>query len=148
MNTASRKIVIGFFFLQLTVMQGFAQWYNPDKVNKKAQQLNEEAYEVAQEGNYTGAITLLDKALQADPKFLDAILSKAGIYGNLKNYDLSVKEYENALEVLNTMDYAMDLKKALIYIKLKDYERANLLLKKICIKITKIYTSNSILKSL
>ena len=41
-----------------------------------------------------------------------------------------LKEYENALEVLNTMDYAMDLKKALIYIKLKDYERANLLLKK------------------
>ncbi|HRD42135.1 MAG TPA: OmpA family protein [Ferruginibacter sp.] len=99
MNTASRKIVIGFFFLQLTVMQGFAQWYNPDKVNKKAQQLNEEAYEAAQEGNYTGAITLLDKALQADPKFLDAILSKAGIYGNLKNYPLSVKEYENAFKL-------------------------------------------------
>lgn len=99
MNTASRKIVIVFFFLLVTVMQGFAQWYNPDKVNKKAQQLNEEAYEAAQEGNYTGAITLLDKALQADPKFLDAILSKAGIYGNLKNYPLSVKEYENAFKL-------------------------------------------------
>jgi tetratricopeptide (TPR) repeat protein len=41
-----------------------------------------------------------------------------------------LKEYESALEVLNTMDYAMDLKKALIYIKLKDYEKASLLLKK------------------
>ena len=41
-----------------------------------------------------------------------------------------LKEYENALEVLNSMDYAMDLKKALIYIKLKDFQKAALFLRK------------------
>lgn len=91
----ARRLAIVFFLLSITG-KVFAQWYNPDKVNKKAQQINESAYEAAQDGKYNDAIALLDKAIEADPKFLDAILSKAGIYGNLKNYQASVSEYEKA----------------------------------------------------
>lgn len=90
-----KKLFLNVFFI-LVCSCSFAQWYNPDKVNKKALQINESAYEAAQNGNYAGAISLLNKALEADPKFLDAILSKAGIYGNLKNYQASVTEYEKA----------------------------------------------------
>ena len=90
-----KKLFLNVFFI-LVCSCSFAQWYNPDKVNKKALQINESAYEAAQNGNYAGAITLLNKALEADPKFLDAILSKAGIYGNLKNYQASASEYEKA----------------------------------------------------
>lgn len=76
--------------------------------------------------------------ISKDNKYLDTIVKTSKKYKNLSEHSkrmlsdtyIILKEYENALEVLNTMDYAMDLKKALIYIKLKDYERANLLLKK------------------
>ena len=76
--------------------------------------------------------------ISKDNKYLDTIVKTSKKYKILSEHSkrmlsdtyIILKEYENALEVLNTMDYAMDLKKALIYIKLKDYERANLLLKK------------------
>jgi tetratricopeptide (TPR) repeat protein len=76
--------------------------------------------------------------ISKDNKYLDTIIKVSKKFKNLSEHSkrmlsdtyIILKEYENALEVLNTMDYAMDLKKALIYIKLKDYEKANLLLKK------------------
>ena len=76
--------------------------------------------------------------ISKDNKYLDTIVKTSKKYKNLSEHSkrmlsdtyIILKEYENALEVLNTMDYAMDLKKALIYIKLKDYIRANLFLKK------------------
>ena len=76
--------------------------------------------------------------ISKDNKYLDTIVSVSKKYKDLSEHTkrmladtyIILKEYENALNILNTMDYAMDLKKALIYIKLKDYEKANLLLKK------------------
>ncbi len=76
--------------------------------------------------------------ISKDNKYLDTIVKISKKYKNLSEHSkrmlsdtyIILKEYENALEILNTMDYAMDLKKALIYIKLKDYEKANILLKK------------------
>lgn len=41
-----------------------------------------------------------------------------------------LKDYDMALTLLNAMDYSSDLKKALLLIKLKDYEKADLLLNK------------------
>ena len=52
-----KKLFLNVFFI-LVCSCSFAQWYNPDKVNKKALQINESAYEAAQNGNYAGAITL------------------------------------------------------------------------------------------
>lgn len=76
--------------------------------------------------------------ISKDNKYLDTIVKTSKKYKNLSEHSkrmlsdtyIILKEYENALQILNTMDYAMDLKKALIYIKLKDYEKANILLKK------------------
>lgn len=76
--------------------------------------------------------------ISKDNKYLETIVKTSKQFRNLSEHTkrmladtyIILKEYENALEVLDTMDYAMDLKKALIHIKLKDYEKANLLLKK------------------
>jgi len=76
--------------------------------------------------------------ISKDNKYLDTIVKVSKKYKNLSEHTkrmladtyIILKEYENALEVLNSMDYTMDLKKALIYIKLKDYEKAALLLRK------------------
>jgi tetratricopeptide (TPR) repeat protein len=76
--------------------------------------------------------------ISKDNKYLDTIIKVAKKSKNLSEHSkrmvsdtyIILKDYESALEILNTMDYTMDLKKALIYIKLKEYEKANLLLKR------------------
>jgi Tfp pilus assembly protein PilF len=62
-----------------------AQWYDPDKVNKKAGDMYGQAYEDATAGNYAAALVKLNDALKAEPRFVDVYLSRAGIYANLKN---------------------------------------------------------------
>ncbi len=77
----------------------FAQWYDPEKVNKKAGEIYGYAYEEAQAGNYDAAIIKLNDALKAEPKFVDVYLSRAGIYANLKKYNLSVSDFETAFKM-------------------------------------------------
>jgi tetratricopeptide (TPR) repeat protein len=76
-----------------------AQWYDPEKINKKAAAIYGEAYENAQEGLYNEAIAKLNDALKYEPKFVDVYLSRAGIYANLKNYSSSVADFEKGLEL-------------------------------------------------
>jgi len=92
-----------FYLLLLAIsclpLISHAQWYDPEKINKKAADIYAEAYENAQEGNYTAAIAKLNDALKAEPKFVDVYLSRAGIYANLKNYTASVADFEKGLEM-------------------------------------------------
>jgi outer membrane protein OmpA-like peptidoglycan-associated protein/tetratricopeptide (TPR) repeat protein len=74
-----------------------AQWYDPEKVNKKAGDIYGQAYEQATAGNYPLAIQLINQSLVIEPKFVDAYLSKAGIFANLKKYDSSVIDFEKGL---------------------------------------------------
>lgn len=87
----------------------FAQWYDPDKVNKKAGEIYGLAYEDAQEQKYEAAISKINQALAIEPRFLDAYLSRAGIYANLKKYDSSVIDYEKsfALDSVYSMTYLL-----------------------------------------
>lgn len=73
-----------------------------------------------------------------DNKYLDSIVKA---YKRFKNASepakrmvadtyVILKDYENALAVLNTIEYPTDLKKGLIYIKLNDFEKAEYHLKK------------------
>lgn len=76
--------------------------------------------------------------ISKDTKYLDSIIKVSKKTKTLSEDSkrmvvdtyVVLKEYENALEVLNSMENSMDLKKALIYMKLKDYEKANFFLKK------------------
>ncbi len=88
-----------FLILNSLFLISSAQWYDPDKVNKKAGVVYGTAYEEAQEGKYKESIVHLNEAIKLDPKFVDVYLSRAGIYANLKNYPASVKDFETALNM-------------------------------------------------
>ncbi|MDB5279966.1 MAG: OmpA/MotB domain protein [Ferruginibacter sp.] len=76
-----------------------AQWYSPEKVNKKAYAIYESAYQNAMDQKYDAAIADIDKAISIDPKFVEAWLTKAGIYADQKKYDSSVINFEKALQL-------------------------------------------------
>lgn len=70
--------------------------YDPSKVSKKASALYDKAIETARDGNFQEGIRLLKDAVKMDPKFMDAWLSIAGMYGELKNYQSAIENYEKA----------------------------------------------------
>jgi outer membrane protein OmpA-like peptidoglycan-associated protein len=75
-----------------------AAWsqYRPEKVNKKATQLYSKALEQAQGDDFKGGIETLQQAVRIDPGFEEAFLSLAGMYGELKNYQGAIDNYEKA----------------------------------------------------
>lgn len=73
--------------------------FNPGKVNKKAAQLYSKAMEIASDGNFPAAIKQLESAVKIDPKFADAYLSIAGMYGEQKDYDQAIVYYEKAKNI-------------------------------------------------
>ncbi len=70
-----------------------AQWYDPTKVNTKLGYKYAEAITEARSRNYTRAIQLLDECIAADAKFVDAYLSKAGVFSEQKKYKPAVEFY-------------------------------------------------------
>jgi outer membrane protein OmpA-like peptidoglycan-associated protein/tetratricopeptide (TPR) repeat protein len=93
------KAVLFFFTAGILHFFSHAQWYNPDKVSKKAGDIYGQAYEEARDGKYKEAIAHLNEALKLDPKFLDVYLSRAGVYANMKDYKSSVADFETALRM-------------------------------------------------
>lgn len=87
------KNILSLLFISLS-LASFAQTYNPDKVNKKAIDLFERALLKLQDGQLKEAIPGLKKAIETDPSYVDAILSLAGVYGELKDYKTAVQQYE------------------------------------------------------
>ena len=94
----SRKILL-LLFAHFLFLNSWAQWYNPEKVNKKAAEIYGKAYDDAQNEQYTAAMEKIAKALELDPKFVDAWLTRAGIFANLKKYDSSVADFEKGLQL-------------------------------------------------
>ncbi len=76
-----------------------AQWYNPEKVNTKAADIYAQAYTAANDQQYSAAIAKIKEAISIEPKFVDAYLSRAGIYANLKKYDSSVMDFETGISL-------------------------------------------------
>jgi outer membrane protein OmpA-like peptidoglycan-associated protein/tetratricopeptide (TPR) repeat protein len=87
-------------FLPLLLLVSFfsasAQWYDPSKVPVKLGYKYGEALNEAKLRNYTKALQQLDECIAADAKFVDAWLSKAGIYSEMKQYPQSVELYQKA----------------------------------------------------
>ena len=101
--TVHHKSYIKFFLtsyiLLLTSYITNAQWYDPEKVNAKANSIYIEAINNARNEKYSVAIDQINEALKIDPKLVDAYLSLGGIYANLKNYDQSVTNFEKAFSL-------------------------------------------------
>ncbi|MEO7922502.1 MAG: OmpA family protein [Chitinophagaceae bacterium] len=97
-----------FFFLILfcTLYPAFSQ-YNPEKINKKAIALYNQAQERAIDENYASAAGLLLQAIEADKNYVDAYLGLGSIYGKIKNYKSSTLYFEKAfaLDSVYTLDY-------------------------------------------
>lgn len=74
-----------------------AQWYDPEKVNKKAAAIYVKAYDFAMNGEYEKSIIAINDALKIEPKYVEAYLSRASVYAELKNYKLSVDDFEKAM---------------------------------------------------
>lgn len=72
----------------------FAQ-YDPNKVNKKAANLYEQAMVKLEKEGIQSSISTLQQAIKQDANFMDAYLSIAGLY-------LELKEYKNALDYYQT----------------------------------------------
>ncbi len=94
-----RKTVLSFLLFTFSFLLTNAQWYDPEKVNKKAGDIYGQAYEEATAGNYPAALKHLSEALILEPKFVDVFLSRAGIYAEQKNYAASVTDFETGLKM-------------------------------------------------
>lgn len=84
-----------------------AQQYDPSAVSKKSRVQYEKAMQLSDEGNYAEALRIIDQVLQKEPRYLDAMLSKAGLLGELKNYKEAVRVYQSAfaMDSLYTRTY-------------------------------------------
>lgn len=77
-----------------------AQQYNPEAVNKKAMDSYTKAMGILQNDmDVRNAIPVLNKAIQYDANFVDAYLTLGGVYGELKDYNNSILNYEKAFAI-------------------------------------------------
>jgi len=95
------------FALCLLMARSVSAQYNPDKVNKKAAQFYSKAMELAESDDFKGGIEALQQAVKIDPRFEEAYLSLGGMYGELKNYQAAIDNYEKAkaIDSVYFLDY-------------------------------------------
>ncbi|MEX6687691.1 OmpA family protein [Danxiaibacter flavus] len=80
-------------------ISSFAQ-YNPENVNKKAVAAYNRGIQELQNGlPVKDALPLLEKAVQLDPNYMDAYLSLAGGYAEIRDYSKSVANYKKAKDI-------------------------------------------------
>lgn len=89
-----KKFII--LFICIVSNKIIAQSYNRENVNTKAIKLYEQALVLLSDGDTKNAISLLEKTIQSDNQYVDAYLSLAGAYGELKNYTKAIEYYETA----------------------------------------------------
>jgi outer membrane protein OmpA-like peptidoglycan-associated protein/tetratricopeptide (TPR) repeat protein len=90
------KFLITSYFILFTSYISNAQWYDPEKVNKKAIDIYLQANNKALNAHYEIAIKMINEALKIEPKYVDAYLSLAGINADMKNYSAAVTNFEKA----------------------------------------------------
>ena len=93
------KYAVLLLLVLFNVIASHAQWYNPEKVNKKASLIYEQAYQNAQDGKYAEAIININKAITIDTNYVEAYLSRAGIFADQKKYDSSIIDFTKALNL-------------------------------------------------
>src|SRR5579871_2151680 len=90
-----------YLFIILFMISCHFSWaqYNPEKVKPKAAQLYSKALEIAHDGQFKEAIEILQQSIKIEPLFEDAFLSMGGMYGELKNYQAAIDNYEKARSI-------------------------------------------------
>jgi outer membrane protein OmpA-like peptidoglycan-associated protein len=85
-----------FIFCISTSFFAGAQTYNPDNVAARTVSLYQKVMEKMADGYIKEAVPALQKIIATDTNFVDAYLSLAGAFGELKNYNEAVSTYEKA----------------------------------------------------
>lgn len=100
------KKLLLFLSLVFAFTTGFAQ-YDPQKINKNALALFEQALQRAEKGNFISSAGLLQQAIESDKNYVDAHLALASVYAKLKNHTSSIASYEKAFAIDSnyTLDY-------------------------------------------
>lgn len=88
-----------FVFLALFLNLSLSAQYDVTKVDRKAVTLYERAIALADASQYKQAIGFFQQAIARDEKYMDAYLSLAGVYGQVKEYAQSVTFYEKAFAI-------------------------------------------------
>lgn len=88
---------------------GHAQWYNPEKVNKKAQLAYHAAIDQLRSGQWASGKALLHVALKQEPRYVEAWLSLMSAYGEKKMYDSAVIAFETAWQLDSVYSEDMQL---------------------------------------
>jgi outer membrane protein OmpA-like peptidoglycan-associated protein len=99
-------IILAYFFCNISVC--FAQQYDVEKINKKAITQYNLGLDKAQNGDYIKALEFINNAIKIDAKYLDAYITKAGIYGEMKDYENCIANYEKAFAL--DAEYSKDYK--------------------------------------
>ncbi|GAA4737923.1 OmpA family protein [Flavisolibacter ginsenosidimutans] len=96
-----------FVFLFFCSFLSASAQYDVTKIDRKAVALYERALQLTDANSYKESIPFFQQAIARDERYVDAYLSLAGVYGQLKDYDQSVAFYEKAfaLDTAYTSDY-------------------------------------------
>lgn len=103
-----KHISIILAFILFTASICFGQQYNSQKISKKAITQYNLGLDRAQNGEYNKALEFIDNAIKIDNRYLDAYLTKAGIYGEMKDYENCIANYEKAFTI--DAEYSKDYK--------------------------------------
>lgn len=95
LNNHSMKKTLFILFSFITFL-GSAQNYSIDQINPKAVSLYKNAMDKLSDGIIKEAIPFLQKTISIDTNFVDAYLSLAGVYGQIKKYDDAIRYYKIA----------------------------------------------------
>jgi len=90
----NRRLLLIILFI--TAAPAVWAQYRPEKINKKAVRLYSKAIELAESNDFKGGIGVLQEAVKIDAGYADAYLSIAGMYGELKDYQGAIDNYEKA----------------------------------------------------
>ena len=93
------KAIFLFLIFHFLFIISYSQWYDPEKVDKKAVDIFMSAIEDADNYKYPQAIVKINEAISIEPKFVNAYLSMAGIYANMKKYDSSIYFFEKSIQL-------------------------------------------------
>ncbi len=92
------KNLLSFFLAccMLSITNPSSAQYDPAKINKKAVEAYDRGILRAQSDQYPEALAFFREAIQRDANYVEAYLSMAGVYGQLKEYDQCISYYEKA----------------------------------------------------
>ncbi|MEO6820462.1 MAG: OmpA family protein [Ginsengibacter sp.] len=93
-----QKVSLVFLFL-FFCLKGKSQWYDPQKVDHNATTILNLAINKAQSGELSTGIKMINEALKTEPKFVDAYLSLAGMYAEMKDYSSSIINFEKSFNL-------------------------------------------------